>query len=160
MATKKKSGATSQTIQQMRPPVKAKVSVARTMKSRLAKEGDDSCALNAYQTWRSASLTPAYNYMISFSIPAGKRFVIELVTASISVPGGETVRLRMYTGLGTSPSNLDLVVTPQGTVGGQAVFVATHALRAYAESLLQFNINRDNATTKGYALICLSGYLV
>jgi hypothetical protein len=160
MATKKKSRATSQTIQQMRPPITAKISVAKTMKPRLAKECDDSCALNAYQAWRSANLTPAYNYMISFSIPAGKLFVIELVTASIRVPGSETVRLRMYTGLGTSPSNLDLVVMPQGIVSGQAVFVATHTLRSYADSLLKFNINRDNATTQGYALICVSGYLL
>jgi len=49
---------------------------------------------------------------------------------------------------------------PQGIVSGQAVFVATHTLRAYGDSLLQFNINRDNATTQGYALICVSGYLL
>jgi hypothetical protein len=43
--------------------------------------------------------------------------------------------------------------------GGQQVLVATHCARAYADSLLAFNINRDNPFTSGYALICVSGYL-
>jgi hypothetical protein len=68
-------------------------------------------------------------------------------------------RLRMFTGLGTNPSNLDLTLTPQGIVGGQQILVATHCARAYADSLLAFNVNRDNATTSGHALVCVSGHL-
>jgi hypothetical protein len=96
---------------------------------------------------------------ITFSIPANTRLVIEFVTATVQVPAGEMARLRMYTGLGTSPSNLDLTLTPQGIVGGQQILVATHCSRAYADSLLAFNVNRDNSVTSGYALICISGYL-
>jgi hypothetical protein len=160
MATKKKPAMTARTVQRMRPPITTKISVAHTMKARSERECDDSCALNAYHAWKSANLPASFNHMISFNIPAGRRFVIELVTASIGVPAGETARLRMFTGLGASPSNVDLFVTPQGFFGGKAQFVATHALRAYTDSLLEFNINRDNGFTTGDVLIAVSGYLV
>lgn len=160
MAAKKKSSSTAQTAQQTRPTEMSKAPASKTRGVRSAAVCDDSCALSAHQTWKSATMTPSFNYLISLTIPAGKRFVIELVTASISVPAGETVRLRMYTAFGSSVSNLDLVVTPQGVVGGKVTFVATHSLRAYADNLLQFNVHRDNATTSGYFLVCVSGYLV
>lgn len=49
--------------------------------------------------------------------------------------------------IGTNPSNLDLTLTPQGVVGGHQILVATHPARAYTDSLLAFNVNRDNAMT-------------
>jgi hypothetical protein len=119
----------------------------------------DCRARNAFHEWRDGTLPPSFNMEFSFSIPANSRLVIEMVTASIIVPAGEMARLRMYTGLGTSPSNLDLVLTPQGVVNGQQILVATHCTRAYADSLLAFNVNRDNPVTSGYGLICVSGYM-
>jgi hypothetical protein len=102
--------------------------------------------------------------MVSFAdwkiVPKGKRAIIELVTAEIIVPSGEWTRLRMYTSLGSVPSNIDLFVTFQGNVEGNAVYVATHPLRVYTDNEIDFNINRDNATTRGSALICISGYIV
>jgi hypothetical protein len=124
---------------------------------------DDCRAATAFQAWHSLDLPPSFNVGISFAdwklIPKGKRAVIELVTAQITVPAGEWVRLRMYTSLGTVPSNIDLFVTFQGNVSGNAVYVATHPLRLYSDNEIDFNINRDNATTKGSALICISGYI-
>jgi hypothetical protein len=76
------------------------------------------------------------------------------------VPEGEWARLRMFTSLGTVPSNLDLFLTFQGNVGGNAIYDATHSLRAYSDNDIDFDINRDNATTTGSALICISGYIV
>jgi hypothetical protein len=119
----------------------------------------DCRARNAFHEWREQTLPPSFNVAFTFSIPPKSRVVIEFVTATVIVPAGEMARLRMYTGLGTSPSNLDLVLTPQGIVNGQQVLVATHGARAYADSLLEFNVNRDNAITSGDALICISGYL-
>jgi hypothetical protein len=102
--------------------------------------------------------------MVSFAdwkiIPTGKRAVIELVTAQIIVPPGEWVRLRMFTSLGSAPSNIDLFLTFQGNVGGKAIYVAPHPLRVYSDNEVDFNINRDNATTTGSALVCISGYIV
>jgi hypothetical protein len=58
--------------------------------------------------------------------------VIEFVTATVEVPAGESARLRMFTGFSTGQAgNLDLALTPQGMVGGQANYVATHTVRAY-----------------------------
>lgn len=124
---------------------------------------DDCRAMTAFQAWHSLELTPSYNWMVSFAdwnlIPKGKRAVIELVTAQIIVPQGEWARLRMYTSLGTVPSNLDLFLTFQGNVDGNAIYDATHSIRAYSDSDIEFDINRDNATTSGSALICVSGYI-
>lgn len=82
------------------------------------------------------------------------------VAASIEVPSGEWARLRMNTSLGSVPSNLDLVLTPQGQIStGQNVYVATHNIRSYTDGRIEFNVNRDNAQTSGHAFICISGYL-
>jgi hypothetical protein len=124
---------------------------------------DDCRAMTAFQAWHSIEMTPSYNWMVSFDdwnlIPKGKRAVIELVTAQIIVPQGEWARLRMYTSLGTVPSNLDLFLTFQGNVGGNAIYDATHSIRAYSDNDISFDINRDNPTTSGSALICISGYI-
>jgi len=125
---------------------------------------DDCRATTAFQAWHEVDLTPSFNVMVSFAdwkiVPKGKRAVIELVTAQIIVPSGEWARLRMYTSLGVVPSNLDLFLTFQGNVSGSAIYVATHSLRVYTDNEIEFNINRDNATTSGSALICISGYIV
>jgi hypothetical protein len=86
--------------------------------------------------------------------------VVELVTAEIVVPFGEAARLRMNTTLGTRPSNLDLVLTLQGTPNGVAIWVCTHSLRAYSETMVEFWVNRDNPWTEGEAFVCVAGYLV
>ena len=125
---------------------------------------DDCRAMTAFQAWHSVDLTPSFNVMVSFAdwkiVPKGKRAVIELVTAQVIVPSGEWARLRMYTSLGSVPSNLDLHLMFQGNVSGNAIYDATHSLRAYTDNEIDFDINRDNATTSGSALICISGYVV
>src|SRR5580704_10088297 len=124
---------------------------------------EDCRAATAFHAWHSVNLTPSFNVMVSFAdwkiVPKGKRAVIELVTAQIIVPSGEWARLRMFTSLGSVPSNLDLFLTFQGNVSGNAIYDATHALRAYTDNDIEFDINRDNATTSGSALICISGYI-
>jgi len=124
---------------------------------------DDCRATTAFQAWHSVDLIPSFNVSVSFDdwkiVPKGKRAVIELVTAQIIVPEGEWARLRMYTSLGSVAANLDLFLTFQGNVGGNAIYEATHSLRAYSDNEIDFDINRDNATTTGSALICISGYI-
>jgi hypothetical protein len=124
---------------------------------------DDCRAMTAFQAWHDLDLTPSFNWLVSFADygipPAGKRAVIELVTAQIQVPQGEWARLRMYTSLGSIASNIDLFLTPQGVVSGQEIYVATHSIRAYSDGPIEFDISRDNALTEGHALICISGYV-
>ena len=119
----------------------------------------DCRARSAFQEFHDQDLPPSFNVEFNFSLQPKTRAVIEFVTASVLVPAGEMARLRMFTGLGTSAGNFDLVLTPQGIVNGQQILVATHRIRAYADSLLAFNVNRDNAITTGHALVCVSGYL-
>ena len=124
---------------------------------------EDCRAYAAFQAWHDVELTPSYNWEVSFDdwnlVPKGKRAVIELVTATVIVPSGEWARLRMYTSLGTVPSNLDLFLTFQGSMSGNSNYVATHSVRVYTDRDINFNINRDNATTSGHAFICISGYI-
>ena len=84
------------------------------------------------------------------------------MTATVEVPAGESARLSdTHTGFSSGQAGkLDLTLTPQGVVGSNAVYVATHSVRAYTDGFLGFNVNRDNAQTAGYALICVSGYTV
>ena len=121
---------------------------------------------SAIHAWKSGTLEPSFNKMIDFSnwmtgygVSSSRRLVVEFVTAEVRVPAGEMARLRMYTALGSTPSNHDLALIPQGVAAGQQVLVATHGVRAYTDHFLSFNVNRDNAATSGYVLICISGYL-
>jgi len=124
---------------------------------------DDCRATTAFQAWQHVDLPPSFNVNVSFAswniVPKGKRAVIELVTAQAAIPSGEWVRLTMNTSLGSVPSNFDLVFSFQGNVGDKAFYVATHSLRAYTDNEIAFTIHRDNATTTGSALICVSGYV-
>jgi hypothetical protein len=136
---------------------------ASVIRTAAVRSCDDCRADSAFHAWHSFDLPAAFNKFVDFGdwhlIPKGKRAVIELVTAQILVPSKEWVRLRMYTSLGTTPSNLDLFVTHQGIFQGKEVYVATHSLRVYSDNTIEFNINRDNATTTGSGLICISGYI-
>jgi hypothetical protein len=59
-----------------------------------------------------------------------------------------------------SGTHLDLFLTFQGNVGGNAIYEATHSIRTYTDRDIDFAIGRDNnATTSGSALICVSGYV-
>ena len=128
-----------------------------------ARKCEDCRAATAFQAWHSVSIASTLNTDLSFAdwkiIPTGRRAVIELVTAQITVPANEWARLRMYTSLGGVSSNIDLYLAFQGNATGNAIFTATHSLRAYSDSQIEFNINRDNGTTAGSALICISGYI-
>jgi hypothetical protein len=133
---------------------------AEAATSKLSASPCDACAGDVYVEWRDRQLTPAFNFGFHFAPPQGRRLVVEFVTASVEVPAGESARLRMFTGLSGQPGNFDLTLTYQGVSSGVAKYVATHPIRTYTDGFLAFNVNRDNATTAGHAVISASGYLV
>jgi hypothetical protein len=147
-----------------RPSQAAAMASTPPIKAYVAQRCEECRVDNAFHAWRDQHLTPSFNWAVDFTgtvnIPIGKRAVIELVTATVSVPSGERARLRMYTSLGFAASNLDFVLTSQGQVGGREILVATHSVRVYSDSLIEFNVNRDNAQTEGDAFICISGYFI
>lgn len=166
MAKKQKAGPG---VAHVRKAVEARIQQAAigeraVVKTQVAQQCKDCRVENAFHAWRDEHLTPSFNSFINFSSwgipPAGKRAVIEFVTATLYVPSGERARLRMYTSLGSVASNLDLVLTPQGQVSGREILVATHSIRVYSDQLIEFNVNRDNAQTEGDAFICISGYII
>ena len=146
-----------------RTTIKQAVKTKKAAKHAKPKPCADCRAFSAFHAWHDQKLTPSFNWEIDFTndvnIPAGKRAVIELVTATIIVPAGEKARLRLFTSLGMAPSNLDFSLAPQGTVAGMDILMATHTIRAYSDHQIEFNVNRDNAQTEGNATICISGYL-
>jgi hypothetical protein len=159
MATRARSGRSRQAAPEHRTASKQRV--ARGPKPKPKPQPCDTCAADAYLESQVANLSPSFNYELNFSPPSGQRLVIEFVTATVEVPAGESARLRMFTGFSSGQAgNFDLALTPQGIVGGSAVYTATHVVRAYTDGFLGFNINRDNAQTTGHALVCVSGYTV
>jgi|GEM_PF-6107059 len=167
MATKKKPSAEAMTIQEVVPTTGRKnvgASGKNANREAAAGEGCDCRASTAFHKSIPFNMPPGFNSGTKLSVAgipaAGKRAVIELVTATITVPAGEKARLRLCTSLGPFASNLDLVLIPQGIVAGQDVLVATHSLRVYTDNLIQFYVNRDNPQTPGTGFVCISGYLV
>lgn len=166
METKEKTVSEPSPIREGLQEIRQQVASVATpvVRTHVARRCEDCRVENAFHAWRDQHLTPSFNWLIDFANwcipPAGKRAVIELITATISVPSKEWARLRMHTSLGSTPSNLDLALTPQGQVGGRQILVATHAVRVYSDHLIEFNVNRDNAQTEGDAFICISGFLI
>lgn len=149
-----------ETSSQSRAGTTRKATIPETAAPTPKPEPCDRCAADAFLQWQEAQLEPSLNVEITFEPPHGQRLVIEFVTATVEVPAGESARLRMFTGLSNGQAgNFDLTLTPQGIVNGQSAYIATHTVRTYTDGFLAFNVNRDNATTPGSALICVSGYL-
>lgn len=147
-----------------RPSQEASLSVP-PIKTKVPMRCQDCRAEAAFHAW-SAEPLPVGAVSCSIvltehvDIPPGKRAVIELVTATISVGSGERALLRLYTSLGHSPSNLDLSLVLQGEFQGLERLVATHALRVYSDHLVEFGVARSSTATEGYAIVCVSGYFV
>jgi len=123
----------------------------------------DGCALNAFHISQSFDISePALNHECDIQAPAGKRLVIELITARIYVAQGYSVSLLLSPRL-TTPTNqinnLALTVSLQGVYAGKALYVATHSVRTYSDGVLSFNIECSDQIA-AYADFGISGYTV
>jgi hypothetical protein len=141
----------------------AAIASSAAVQARVAQSFEETAAAeNTFHVWRNQHLVPAHNRSIDFTnevrVPAGKRAVIEVVTATISIPNGEDVRLRMYTSLGPAAYDIDLCLALQGQMRGRQILVATECRQVYSDYLIEFNVGRDNAQTEGDAFIGVSGY--
>ena len=166
MGKKRQSSSTSSRVREVvdQPPDEPLAAV-QPIRTKVPMPCEDCRAQNAFHAWSDIPLTAhAINCSLVFTdkvqIPEGKRAVIELVTATIAVPTGEIALLRLFTSLGHAPSNLDLVLTPQGEFLGLQRLVATHSLRVYSDHLIEFSVSRNDSETAGEALVGISGYLV
>jgi hypothetical protein len=112
---------------------------------------------------------------VSFPIPAGKRFVIENMTAVVRLPPGIQPYLHIFTymddgdGVFTfdDSANQDFVLVQQSNLAGLTIWTANHKVVAYADERVgETQINHTvslqasgNVTLLSKVDITLSGYL-
>lgn len=94
-----------------------------------------------------------------FSVPAGKRLVIECVTVIAEVPLGQNV---LYARIVNAGNALILTLTHPGNYAAGEVFVGTHRVFAVLEpgTQVQPSAFRDSGTAGGTMSMLISGYLV
>jgi hypothetical protein len=98
----------------------------------------------------------------SFTVPAGKRLVIEFVSGDIFVTKGKIVTFGVNTTVNGTATAHHLLLTPQGGSGGYIEsYLASQSLRLYADSntTVTLGVNStEGGDTKGFFTV--SGYLV
>ena len=99
-----------------------------------------------------------------FTVPAGKRLIIETITARAVLEGVDTPNIiDVLTTVGNKLAFHELLVTKQGqTLTGGSAFVGTHYVRAYADpgTDVVFRFSRSDITKDGAAAVTISGYFV
>jgi hypothetical protein len=98
--------------------------------------------------------------VVAFSVPAGKRFVLEDVSGVIHLPGGQKL---INAAVVTSSSEMYTPVTFAGTASnGQDVFLIGRAARAFADPETDVKVGAQRNDTTGIATgaMTIAGYLV
>jgi len=112
--------------------------------------------------------------VLLFTVPNGKRLIIETVTVRAAVPAGEEPSASELLTNTTDP-NPGIAAAPVGTVfhemlvlrqgldfNGRGVFAGTHLIRAYSEpnTFVFFQFSRSGNTSTAEITVSLSGTLV
>ncbi len=94
-------------------------------------------------------------------VPPDKRLVIETVTAQAIVSLGQHIRINVRT-LANGTDAIHRLSLNQGTFGSVESYLATHAVRIYADESSNVTIQaaRDNATGTCNVQVTISGHLV
>ena len=96
----------------------------------------------------------------TFTVPFGKRLVIEFVTVNISLPNSQQAQ---FARLDTTGFNQYITLTAMGNdSGGRASFVATHRIFVILEpgTVVEAFAVRNSGTESGTVTMSISGYLV
>jgi hypothetical protein len=123
-----------------------------------------SAATEAYQVTMFGSINPGEKQPnVWFSVPVGKRLVVEHVSVLTVVPSGQVVIVRV----GPPGGNIfqhRLVLSPIGAFGGGLDwFVASQPIRMYVNGAVQalfVEVMRNSGTGYGSIEASVSGYLV
>jgi hypothetical protein len=98
------------------------------------------------------------------TVPAGKRFILETVSARAELAAVDTPnRVEIITQLGGKPVLHEILLSRQGlNLNGQPVFVGTHSIRAYSDpgTEVKFQFSRSDTTNNASADVTISGYFV
>jgi hypothetical protein len=106
----------------------------------------------------------AGNNANAFTVPAGKRFVLEDISGSATLPTGQKL-LDVALGVGGNPTTfVDAPITFRGTAatGVVDVFQFGRPARGYAEAgyTTFASVERDSGTGNGSVFVTVIGYLV
>ena len=97
-----------------------------------------------------------------YTVPAGKRLVIEVVTGRFAVLAGSFVTGNIRTTAGGNTATTEIIWVPQGTFARESRFASSQSVRLYADAGTQvsFFLARSTADQTGKITIGFSGYLV
>jgi hypothetical protein len=98
-----------------------------------------------------------------YTVPAGKRFVLETISMSASLPTGENIGADVDGELGlANPVHWQIIPTNEGVFSGDNIFAAFQQGRIYFEPGEQIytEVGRSATTGAGGGSISISGYLV
>ncbi len=129
----------------------------------LAQSPVDLAALNAVARATTADWGAATSSAVNmYTVPAGKRLVIENVSAHMRVLAGAFVRVSVHTSVGGAASEAEVPMVPQGTFGRESHFSATQNMRLYADpnTAVTLSYSRSTTDTTGKVTLGFSGYLV
>jgi hypothetical protein len=94
-------------------------------------------------------------------VPAGRRLVLEFISAQVDVPVGQRVALKISATVGGRDAAHDFVLARVGMTD-RDWFVATHAARLYADpgTTVRVLVLRTSGEGTGNAIVNLVGQLV
>jgi hypothetical protein len=97
-----------------------------------------------------------------YTVPAGKRLVIEVVSGRAVVASGTKVRSTMVTRVASGSMNTHLTWTLQSVEGTHQIFALTHPIRLYADAGTKVDITTTRSTlaNSGGITYSFSGYLI
>jgi len=99
----------------------------------------------------------------SVSVPAGKRLVIEYVSARIMLPAGQKIfeaRIVTLQNAGGAEGYHYLSTNAEGSYLDSDFFSISHNLRLYSVGYAKFSFFRSDTTRSGLVNAAVSGYLV
>jgi hypothetical protein len=140
----------------------ANVNVANTPKVLNANDS------NIFQETRVANGTNDALEVLSFTVPEGKRLVIEFASVRATIGKGEKLQAFITGGNGFTDASHPIVMNFQQTVAGDDIFVGAQQMRMYVEPGRQVQVvvlRRDAADTgivssNANLQTSISGYLV
>jgi len=98
-----------------------------------------------------------------FNVPAGKRLVIDYVSASGFAPAGQHMIFSVFTNVNSVLAKKHFIAaSQQSEFGASAMFTASQETRIYADpgTLVMVRAERDGATGAARAFITVSAHLV
>lgn len=124
----------------------------------------DNPAFQPYEAFAPVQLSPGQaTGMTTFTVPAGKRLVVEFVTLTVGLPPGQHVSFALI-------NQHALTATQQGAFFGYDTFVVSQSLRFYAgpgtpnaamfSNGVVVQVTRDNSIDFASFNASISGYLV